>query len=272
MGLFLALIGGVGLHRLRASGPPRTPEDVGLRLPLASIPLARLNTVSPVLAESEEEAPRRPTGDDQWDIPACGGTMPRSDNCSSARLEPPRAIIIGDRFLPAEASAPWRQSLPACRTAAERLIDRCQHLSSIAAPHLPNDCLLVWRTCCHAGPASDGDGAIVRRAVSRRPAAGGRNDTSARPAHSDTLIKYLQSAKQEYRFTVVDIPALSEDSSAIRLAGSCDGVVLVVETERLRWEAVATAKQQLQRPNINILGVLLNKRRFPVPKWIYAAL
>jgi len=32
------------------------------------------------------------------------------------------------------------------------------------------------------------------------------------------------------------------------------------------------ARQQLQQWSINILGVLLNKRRFPVPNWVYAAL
>ena len=68
------------------------------------------------------------------------------------------------------------------------------------------------------------------------------------------------------------MPALDEDGSVVRLAGSCDGLVLVVETERLRWEAVSKARQQLQQWNTNVLGVLLNKRRFPVPNWVYAAL
>ncbi len=79
-------------------------------------------------------------------------------------------------------------------------------------------------------------------------------------------------AKQDYRFIVVDMPALDEDGSMVRLAGSCDGLVLVVETERLRWEAVSKARQQLQQWNTNVLGVLLNKRRYPVPNWVYAVL
>ncbi len=68
------------------------------------------------------------------------------------------------------------------------------------------------------------------------------------------------------------MPAAGEDGSLVRLAGLCDGVVLVVEARRLRWEVVSKAKQQLQQWNVNVLGVLLNKRRFPVPDWVYAAL
>ena len=68
------------------------------------------------------------------------------------------------------------------------------------------------------------------------------------------------------------MPALEEDNSVVRLAGSCDGVVLVVETERLRWETISKAKHHLQQLSVNIFGVLLNKRRFPVPNWIYSAL
>ena len=86
------------------------------------------------------------------------------------------------------------------------------------------------------------------------------------------MARLLGAAKQDYRFIVVDMPALDEDSSAVRLAASCDGVVLVVETERLRWETISRTKHRLAQYHGNVLGVLLNKRRFPVPNWLYAAL
>jgi len=75
-----------------------------------------------------------------------------------------------------------------------------------------------------------------------------------------------------HRFVVVDLPAVSEASWAARLAHLCDGVVLVVGAERSRWEAVNRAKEQLVNSNANVLGVVLNKRRFHIPEWLYRTL
>jgi Mrp family chromosome partitioning ATPase len=123
------------------------------------------------------------------------------------------------------------------------------------------------------GYSGNGDDKFIRRTAGLNVlTAGGVNGAAAKPLSMDHLIRYLHTTKQEYRFVVVDMPALDEDGSIVRLAGACDGLVLVVETERLRWEAVSKARQQLQQWNSNVLGVLLNKRRFPVPNWVYAAL
>jgi capsular exopolysaccharide synthesis family protein len=84
--------------------------------------------------------------------------------------------------------------------------------------------------------------------------------------------KLLDSVKERYRFVVIDIPALNEVSMATRLAGLCDGAILVVEAERSRREVMQKAKVQLVESNANILGVVLNKRRFHIPDWLYRRL
>jgi len=68
------------------------------------------------------------------------------------------------------------------------------------------------------------------------------------------------------------MPAVGEVHSAARLASLCDGVVLVVEAGSQRWEVVCKAKEQLLKWNANTLGVVLNKRRFPIPEWLYRTL
>ncbi|MFB0525788.1 MAG: GumC family protein, partial [Phycisphaerae bacterium] len=55
---------------------------------------------------------------------------------------------------------------------------------------------------------------------------------------SEGFTNLLHSIKNEYRFVVVDLPAVNEASWAVRLARLCDGVGLVVEAERSRWEVV----------------------------------
>ena len=90
-----------------------------------------------------------------------------------------------------------------------------------------------------------------------------------RPAQFAKLIK---SMKKDYRHVVLDMPAMKEARLAARLASLCDGVVLVIEAERLRWEVLLEAKAQLLKWNANTLGVVLNKRRFPIPEWLYRTL
>jgi capsular exopolysaccharide synthesis family protein len=84
--------------------------------------------------------------------------------------------------------------------------------------------------------------------------------------------KLINSMKKDYRYVVFDMPAVRETRPAARLASLCDGVVLVVEAERLRWEVLLNAKAQLLKWNANVLGVVLNKRRFPIPEWLYQTL
>ena len=78
--------------------------------------------------------------------------------------------------------------------------------------------------------------------------------------------------RKPYRFILVDMPATSDMSSTARMASKCDGVILVVEAEHLRWEVVQREKEQLEKWHANIVGVVLNKRRFPIPGWLYRAL
>jgi len=89
---------------------------------------------------------------------------------------------------------------------------------------------------------------------------------------SKGFINLLNSIKKDYRYVVVDLPAVKEASWAVRLASLCDGVGLVVEAERSRWEVVQRTKELLVESNVNVLGVVINKRRFYIPKWLYRML
>ncbi|OHB64502.1 MAG: hypothetical protein A2Y76_01390 [Planctomycetes bacterium RBG_13_60_9] len=103
----------------------------------------------------------------------------------------------------------------------------------------------------------------------------GTNNGAARElfnAGSDRLAKAIGEMRKPYRFILVDMPATSDMSSTARIASTCDGVILVVEAERLRWEVVQREKEQLEKWRANIVGVVLNKRRYPIPGWLYRAL
>lgn len=80
------------------------------------------------------------------------------------------------------------------------------------------------------------------------------------------LEKLLNNYRSEYDCVVIDAPAMQDGSAALRMGSLVDGVVLVVEAERTRIDAVKRAKEQLKQVHANILGVVLNKRRLAIPK------
>jgi capsular exopolysaccharide synthesis family protein len=83
------------------------------------------------------------------------------------------------------------------------------------------------------------------------------------------LSRLLAAYKQDYRYCIFDTPAVNETSAAMRMASLVDGVILVVEAERTRWEAVRRVKEQLLQVNATLLGIVLNKRIFPIPSLLY---
>jgi len=89
---------------------------------------------------------------------------------------------------------------------------------------------------------------------------------------SDAFIDLFKSIKKDYRFVVIDLPAVNEASWAVRLARLSDGVGLVVEAGRSRWEVVQRTKELLAQSNANVIGVVINKRRFYIPRWLYRTL
>jgi len=288
LGLLLAIVGGVGFAFLceYMDHSIKTPEDVQekLQLPtLASIPRARLNTVSPVLKSNGWKkfgvVPAQ-AGPVQWDIPA------------SVRRH--YMALREQLLLGANGSAPGHYVVGVTSSSrSEGVSTVAANLASALSEQGNGTTLLVdantrhpfihriFRTRLSPGlvdalTIDRGDGqenTVVRRTTNLSIlTAGSIGGSSAKIPPSDDLAHLLDAARQNYRFIVVDMPALEEDSSVARLAASCDGVVLVVETERLRWESISRTKQRLTQHNSNVLGVLLNKRRFPVPNWVYAAL
>jgi capsular exopolysaccharide synthesis family protein len=103
-------------------------------------------------------------------------------------------------------------------------------------------------------------------------AAGTQNGSPPRIFQPAQFAKLINSMKKDYRHVILDMPAMKENHLSARLASLCDAVVLVVEAERLRWEVLLEAKAQLLKWNANMVGVVLNKRRFPIPEWLYQML
>lgn len=82
----------------------------------------------------------------------------------------------------------------------------------------------------------------------------------------------LDALRQHFNLILIDAPPLGVSSSAVLLSSASDGVVLVVEAEKTRWQAIKHGMNQIAAQRGNVLGIILNKQRHYIPDFIYRKL
>jgi hypothetical protein len=71
---------------------------------------------------------------------------------------------------------------------------------------------------------------------------------------------------------LIDCPALFFSSFAIRLSPRVDGFLLVIEDGARSKSEVQRAAGMIEAAEGRILGIVLNKRRYLLPDWLYSLL
>lgn len=94
-------------------------------------------------------------------------------------------------------------------------------------------------------------------------AAGGGNGTGRL-----LLRERLATLRERFDYVVYDGHSLIGTSAAI-LAREFDGIVLVVEAEKTKWEVVQSAREKIEGIEGRLVGVVLNKRKFYIPRFLY---
>jgi protein-tyrosine kinase len=84
--------------------------------------------------------------------------------------------------------------------------------------------------------------------------------------HLESLFDKL---RQQFDFILIDSPPVTRSAVGLALAHKTDGVLLVVEADKTRWAVARHVKNQIIQAHGNILGVILNKRQYYIPSFIY---
>lgn len=84
--------------------------------------------------------------------------------------------------------------------------------------------------------------------------------------------RLLEAIRNRFPFVVVDLPPAPESVFGLALAECLDGVLLVLEAERMRVQVAERTKQLFAQSRVNLLGAVLNKRRMHIPGWLYRRL
>ena len=82
----------------------------------------------------------------------------------------------------------------------------------------------------------------------------------------------LNRLKESFDIVLVDAPPAADHSEGLTLASKVDGIILVVESEKTRWQALDSVSNRIRLGGGNILGAIMNKRRHHVPGVIYRRL
>lgn len=88
------------------------------------------------------------------------------------------------------------------------------------------------------------------------------------PANADELRSLFEALRQRFPTIVIDSPAVLAQPDALPLCRLVDGIVLVVQAEAARIEAVREARLQLERAGGTVIGSVLNRQRTTLPRWI----
>lgn len=79
----------------------------------------------------------------------------------------------------------------------------------------------------------------------------------------------LEALDEKFKFIIIDAPAVNESVDVGRFAQPTMGVVLVVESRRLKYEVVQHSIDSIRSQGGDVLGTVLNKQSFEIPDFIY---
>ncbi len=79
----------------------------------------------------------------------------------------------------------------------------------------------------------------------------------------------IASLRPSFDLVVISSEAVLTDVFGAALAKLTDGSILVVEAERTRAPVTMEVKRLIQSNGGNVLGAVLNRRRFYIPAWVY---
>ncbi len=141
----------------------------------------------------------------------------------------------------------------------------------------------LWDPMTQRDARSDGmPGSNMDRSVERHSTSIS-SITASRHGASDSLrfrsplnLSDCQSAfsdmREQFDLTLLDTPPINTFPEGLALTPWVDGVVLVVRAGHTRREVVQHAAEQIRLHGGKILGVVLNRRRYVIPNFLYRRL
>ena len=98
---------------------------------------------------------------------------------------------------------------------------------------------------------------------------GSTRETVFSPYDLPSYAAFIDAVGRAYDYVLFDSEPVLQSSQTRIASGKTDGVILVAQAHKTRWQVVAAAKRQLAVDGVKLLGSFLNKRQFVIPRWLY---
>jgi capsular exopolysaccharide synthesis family protein len=101
---------------------------------------------------------------------------------------------------------------------------------------------------------------------------GGRHSEPVSLFDSKRFDQFLGMTRERFDYVILDGPPVPGFSECLILCRKVDGVVLVIEAGKTRRQVALRAKKQLEEAGGKLLGVVINRRKYYIPEWVYKRL
>ena len=78
--------------------------------------------------------------------------------------------------------------------------------------------------------------------------------------------------RERFDLVLIDCAPTTAFPDSIALSRNADGVVLIIEAESTRWPVAEMVYQQITNAGARVIGIVLNKRRYYIPQFVYERL
>lgn len=101
----------------------------------------------------------------------------------------------------------------------------------------------------------------------------GRNDHGPVSLfESRSFDRFLNEMRKRFDFIIFDTAPLATFPASRLLGEKVDGVILVIRSGKIRRQVAIRAKKDLEETGARLLGVVLNRRKYHIPDWLYKRL
>lgn len=82
------------------------------------------------------------------------------------------------------------------------------------------------------------------------------------------LREFLIAAKSHFNWIIVDVPPFVESPINETIGRIADGIVIVANAGSTRVPTLNALTDEIENLGLNVLGLILNRRKYPLPKWL----
>ena len=101
---------------------------------------------------------------------------------------------------------------------------------------------------------------------------GGKSSGPEAVFESPRFSAFLKAEKERFDYVILDAPPVLAFPDSRIIGAGVDGVVLVVRSGSARKQIAVRAKKAMEEAGARVIGVVLNRRKFYIPNWLYGRL